>query len=267
MAGRLPPGLRATILHSPVGRLVQHVMGGVVGQSTRVVPVHGLLVGHRMKLDLRWQRGMAYGDYERAVATLIDHTVQPGWSVADIGAQIGYMTLLMAHRVGPSGRVFAFEPLPANNQTLRENISLNGYQTVSVERLALSNQPGRVSFYVFNDQTLSPTSSLVGANGQATAIEVEAMRLDDYLAVQGGPLHFAKLDVEGAESLVIDGMRQTIERWRPLLLIEIHPLASGPNPTIAKLQDLGYMCHAVYDNGGTSSARPDYVGHIFAAPR
>lgn len=263
LAGRLPPGLRAALLGSPLGPLVHRLMGTAAGEQLAVVALHGPLAGHRMRLDLRYQRGMAYGDYERDVVAALQRWVQPGWTVADVGAQIGYMTLLLAKLVGPAGRVFAFEPMPANFAALQENILLNGYQTVRAERRAVADRTGVVGLRRVDDRVLSATASLVAAGDDT--LDVEAVSLDEYFEGLERPLRFIKLDVEGAENLVLDGAQRVIERDRPLLLVEVHDLGGPPNPTVDRLRGLGYELRPV---GSASSAPLDahFLGHVLALP-
>ena len=260
LAGRLPRGARDGILRSPLGPLAHRLMGAAAGGGTRVVTLRGPLDGWRMRLDTQRQRGMAYGDYEPAVVRAVQTLVQPGWRVADIGAQVGYMTLLLARQVGPTGQVFAFEPMPANFAVLSENLALNGCAHVHAERLAVAAQSGPARLNLLDDQPLSATASLV-ETGAGAALTVEAVRLDDYLTDKGGRLDFAKLDVEGAEGQVIEGMAATIDRWRPVLLAEIHGTSGTDSLALVRLLELGYSLRSVEDGRAVT---PRFRGHVLA---
>ena len=74
----------------------------------------------------------------------LQELIQPGWTAIDVGANIGYFTLLMANRVGPQGKVIAFEPINENFRILQENIALNGHLNVIAENLALMNRNGSI---------------------------------------------------------------------------------------------------------------------------
>ncbi|MFN8472907.1 MAG: FkbM family methyltransferase [Anaerolineae bacterium] len=266
LARRTPPRLRSAIMRSPLGGLAHRTMDRAVGEGLAVVDLAPPLAGHRMRLDLAYQRGMAYGDYELAVTRTIAEIVQPGWLVADIGAQIGYMTLLMASRVGPAGRVLAFEPMPANFAVLEENVRLNGYKTVQAERLAVADQSGATLLHRLDDRALSATSSIVAEDDGADGIEVATVSMDDYLAAHPGELRFAKIDVEGAEDLVLAGMTQTLARCRPLLLVEVHGAPGPDSPALARLAACGYNLASIDGEGQSDSITLGYRGHVLARP-
>ncbi len=268
LAGTLPPPLRRAVLASPLGRWVHRAMSGLAGGQSAVVPLSGPLAGHRMRLDLRYGRGMAYGDYEPAVVRAIQTWTQPGWTVADIGSQVGYMTLLLAQRVGPTGRVFAFEPMPANFAALRENIALNGYQNVVLTQGAVSNVAGQTRLHPMDQRTLSATATLVGPEASGDqGIQVATVRLDDVIPPADRPLRLVKLDVEGAEGWVLEGMQDILTRDRPLLLVEIHPLVGRPNPALGLLQAAGYVVQPLEGSPQDASIAPDYIGHVLAQPK
>lgn len=268
LAGKLPPSLRQAVLASPLGGWVHQAMGALAGQQAAIVPLSGPLVGHRMRLDLRYGRGMAYGDYEPAVVRAIQTWVQPGWTVVDIGSQVGYMTLLLAQRVGPTGRVFAFEPMPANFAALRENITLNGYQNVTPVQAAVSNTAGYMRLHRMDSRELSATATLVTpAEHEAGGIDVATARLDDAIPLDRRPLRFVKIDVEGAEGWVLEGMADILARDRPILLVEIHPLAGGENPTVRLLQAAGYVAQPLDRPASGAAIAPDYIGHALARPK
>ncbi|MFN8496266.1 MAG: FkbM family methyltransferase [Anaerolineae bacterium] len=264
LARRAPPRLRSAIMRSPLGGLAHRTMDRAVGGGLAVVDLAPPLAGHRMRLDLAYHRGMAYGDYELPVTRAIAEIVQPGWLVADIGAQIGYMTLLMASRVGAAGRVLAFEPMPANFAVLAENIRLNGYTTVQVERLAVADKSGTTLLRRLDDRALSATASIVAEDGGGGSIEVTTVSMDEYLAGAPGDLRFAKIDVEGAEDLALAGMTRTLERCRPILLVEVHGEPGGDSPALTRLAALGYTLSAIGADAG--AVTPAYRGHVLARP-
>lgn len=265
LARRAPPGFRAAVMRSLLGGLAHKTMDRAVGSGLAVVELAPPLPGHRMRLDLAYHRGMAYGDYETAVTRTIEAVVQPGWLVADIGAQIGYMTLLMALRVGRAGEVLAFEPMPANFAVLEENIRLNGYRSVRLERLAVADRSGAALLHRLDDRALSATASIMPGEGDA-GIEVESVSLDDYLARHGGDLRFAKIDVEGAEELVLAGMAQTLARCRPILLVEVHGEPGSDSPALGRLAALGYSLSAVDEHEVSGPVGLGYRGHVLARP-
>jgi len=132
------------------------------------------------------------------------HYVQPGWTVVEVGANLGYFTLLLADLVGPAGRIIAFEPLSTNFELLRRSIAVNGFaDRVDCQRVALSNQSGRGAI------TLDPMNygggSILRPSGKGLITEEIDLRRADEAITLSGPVCF-KIDAEGAEEIVFEGM-------------------------------------------------------------
>ena len=134
----------------------------------------------------------------------------------DVGANIGYYTVVLAARLGPRCSVHAFEPNPHIFQRLRENISLNQLPNVFSYQLGLSDTAGRMGLLERPDN--SGATYLVEGN------DTEVTTLDQFCdSQQIARLDFMKIDVEGFEERLLAGGRRTLERFRPTLLIEINP--------------------------------------------
>lgn len=135
----------------------------------------------------------------------------------DLGANYGMHTLLMARLVGVNGRVFAFEPVPETFAALTENVALNGFRNTILIQSALAERSGLLGF--------EPTSSTAtGHLSDATAKHaVQVTTLDEFVLQLGNRAPtFLKIDVEGAESRVLQGGMQVLRQFRPDLLIELH---------------------------------------------
>ena len=141
---------------------------------------------------------------------------RPGSVVVDIGANIGYYTLLIEARVSRSGKIIAFEPEPDNLIELRLNVEQNLLKNVEIRPFAVGATPGVVAFARGINGGVSEDGALLAD----TAIKVPMVALDDVL---DGPVDLIKIDVEGYEGEVLAGARKVIERWRPNLFVEIHP--------------------------------------------
>jgi FkbM family methyltransferase len=160
-----------------------------------------------MRLDWQLYKAFVFGTYEPDVVTVIQRHLRPGMVAVDCGAHIGYHTLLMAKRVSKAGRVYAFEPLPENFSVLCENIRLNGYEGIVVaENKAVGAQTGRQRFRrgQWRPDDLDPLTSVSCLDPQGD-LEVEVVALDDYFAEKR--VDFVKVDVEGAEAMVLNGVR------------------------------------------------------------
>ncbi len=161
------------------------------------------------------------GSYEREQTALFMQHVRRGDVFLDIGAACGYYTLLAGRRVGPTGRIVAFEPDPQNADFLQRHIALTRLRQTTVLQMALSQNSGRARF---GGGTGTGTGRLCD-NG---AFDVTVRRLDDVAAqMHLAPTHL-KIDVEGAELQVLRGGEQTIRAYRPMLFLSLHPDAA-PN--------------------------------------
>jgi len=133
--------------------------------------------------------------------------------VFDIGAHAGFYTLLFSHLVGLSGKVLAFEPLPRNLAYLHKHLRLNGIRNVQVLEVAVSDKVGISPF-------AEGENSYTGALAQTGAMRVQSVSLDDLYARGSLPLpNFIKIDVEGAEDLVLTGASLLIARARPTIFL------------------------------------------------
>ena len=169
----------------------------------------------------RWVVGSAIhrcwlGFYEFEKQRLISSMVKPGTVFYDVGANVGFYSLLAAGLVGPQGRVFAFEPLPRNVTYLRRHLTLNRASNVEILELAVGERTGSASF------TPDP-SGCMGRLSDTGCLPVTVASLDDLLE-QGRlmPPHSIKMDIEGAELLALRGAQKCIQRHRPIIFLATH---------------------------------------------
>src|SRR5262249_29206299 len=176
-----------------VNRFNDWVLGRVKSRSARVN-------GHLMHLDARDSLDLSLnGVYEPFETELIQSLIHEGDTVLDIGANIGYYTLIFARRVGTAGRVFAFEPDPENFALLKSNVEANGYKNVVLVNAALSNQSGTLRLYLC-DENRGDHRIYPSGDGRR-AIEIPALTGDEYLK-DVSDVRFIKMDVQGAEGRV-----------------------------------------------------------------
>lgn len=185
--------------------------------------------GLRLRLDLGVYPDccMAYGIYETTTVRLVQRLLRPGDRFVDAGANIGYIAMLAAKRVGPTGRVDAFEPEPHNRERLERHLAANGLaDRVAVHALALSDRPGEATIHFYGDDPSSNhgSSSLFRDDRlRSEGTRVPTAALDDVLP-PGPPPRLVKLDVEGAEPLVVAGMRRMLAGDRPPAIVgELNP--------------------------------------------
>lgn len=200
----------------------------------------GSLTGRSLFLNPEakaYQSAMLDGTFDQFLFDYIDRTDWCGKVIYDVGGHIGYHTLNFAHRVGDSGRVFAFEPHPSHLERMGMNLKRNPdlEARITLLPLAASNRHGRLKFFC-TESIEGGGSSASFAEGSSTpfpksyyadynAIEVETAKLDD-LVTSGKcpPPDLLKIDVEGAEGLVIEGALETIKKYRPRMVMEVHSL-------------------------------------------
>src|SRR5258708_4633510 len=161
--------------------------------------VHGHpMVLHEAKIDRYISPALrASGIFEPFETELAKVLIKPGDVVLDLGANIGYYTLLFARLVGPAGRVYAFEPEPANCALLKKNVELNGYENVVLVSKAVSNQTGLGKLFLcdFNQGD----HRLYDSKDGRPHIEIETVELDRFFHNYGGSFDFIKFDIQGAE--------------------------------------------------------------------
>ncbi|MFQ5574888.1 MAG: FkbM family methyltransferase [Terriglobia bacterium] len=149
------------------------------------------------------------GIYEPLETELVQKEVVEGNVVLDLGAHIGYYTLIFARLVGSQGKVFAFEPGPDNFALLEKNVQVNRYRNVTLVQRAVSEAAGRVRLYLNEGNTAD--HRMYDSRDGRKHIEVETVRVDDYFAEYEGKIDFIKMDIQGAEGAALSGMVRLIE--------------------------------------------------------
>ena len=250
------------------GKLASFTAGKGLGKIPLIVLIYGFFYRHlrpsgivlidvqgsKMYVDSR-DIGVTpflleWGFYEKYETELFKRLVKKGMVVVDIGANVGYYTLLVAHLVGDEGKVFAFEPDPNNYSLLCKNIEVNGYRNVIPVRKAVFNKSGKTSLFL--DKNNLGGHSLSEANVHKSAsITVEVTSLDDYFKNTDCKIDVIKMDVQGSEMGVLEGMTNTINRNDNLKIItEFWPMGlrnSGSSPIdfLNKLVEYGFALYCI----------------------
>jgi len=215
-------------------------LGRILRLPLRLIPKGMVLLILQGRLrGKRWivgagEHGYWLGSYEFNKRLAFEHEVTPGTVLYDIGANVGYFSLLAAVLVGAKGKVFAFEPFPRNVAFLRKHIALNGLKNIQVIEAAVSNHSGEAAFKL-------GMSDSMGHLGESGDINVRLVCLDEWLATgKLVPPDFIKIDVEGAEYEVVSGAQQLLSQYRPILFLDTHQ-REAHHATIALLENLGYQ--------------------------
>jgi len=248
LAARIfPSSVKQSIYRiEPLARLLRGMLNRAAPAGlTETEIAGGDLRGWRMALDLQAEKDYWLGTYETDLQAAIADLIQPGWTVYDAGANVGYITLLLAKAVGTQGQVTAFEALPANQERWRRNMALNDLgERVRLVPAAVTDTSGTARFL---PGPSDDTGKAVGSAGRQldykNALEVPAISLDDFVYTQGNPPPQAvKMDIEGGEVLALQGMTRLLAGHSPLILLELH----GPEAARAAWETLtaaGYTLH------------------------
>jgi FkbM family methyltransferase len=220
-----------------------------------------------MKLDFRdvLQRGiLLYDVWDAATTKLILRNLSPGMLFIDIGANVGYFTLVAAQQVGQLGRVIAVEPNPLVAEQLRQNVARSGLSNAVVVQAACSDSNQRRSLYLANISGTGNTgqSSFSAQNARSeVSVDVECVTVDQLVeGAKSTRVDLVKIDVEGAEMSVLRGMTRTLTRFRPKLIIEINPerldsFATKPGDVIGFIEGFGYRTGEIKEQ----TALSDYL--------
>lgn len=222
--------------------------------STVVLPVlQGPLRGARWVVGSA-THGCWLGNYEVRKAQLFARTIQEGMTVFDIGAHVGYYSLIASRAVGSAGSVVAFEPLERNLGYLRRHIALNHISNVQVLDVAVTNRRGNARFEPGAD-------SFLGKLTPGGPLEVRTVALDDLVAEGSVPTpNVMKLDVEGAESNALLGATRVLRDARPVILLATHG-AAVHEACLSILHREHYVWHTIKDR------RKEMADELLARPR
>ncbi|MDP1725751.1 MAG: FkbM family methyltransferase [Bacteroidota bacterium] len=163
-----------------------------------------------------------YGYYELAETGFWINLVENKKVVFDIGANIGYYSLLASKNMDDNALIYAFEPIHKTYSRAKYNIELNGFKNILLNKLALSAQDGYLEINVGNDENWG-MSSITKHNYLSEKTErVESQKLDTFvLKNKITEIDLIKIDVEGSEYFVLKGMQVTLQQFRPVVLIEV----------------------------------------------
>jgi FkbM family methyltransferase len=227
MAGVLPNSVKLSIYRiEPLARLVRGSLNRAAPTGlTEVTIAAGGAAGMKMRLDLQVEKDYWLGTYETDLQDSIADLIEPSWSAYDIGANIGFASLLLAQKLGESGKIFAFEALPANLERLRTHVEINGLDSkVRVISAAVAATSATVRFLVGPSGAMGKAEGSAGrTEGHRETVEVPGICLDDFVYQDGNPPpQVIKMDIEGGEVLALKGMKRLLAEVHPLILLELH---------------------------------------------
>jgi FkbM family methyltransferase len=218
-------------------------------------PKSVMVQGHRMWLDDQDTLELATHEvYEPFETALFKREIKPGQTVLDIGANIGYYTLIAAKLAGPKGKVYAFEPDPDNFALLKKNVETNGYNNVVLVNKAVSDKTKTAQLFL--NKTNKGDHRLYDSKDGRPSISVQTIKLDDFFKKLDKKIHFIKMDIQGSEASALSGMRNLIRRNSSLKLVtEFSPGSlklNGQNPQkyLKTLNRCGFKLKEIAEKDG-----------------
>ena len=191
--------------------------------------------------------------YEPNQTEIVKKYVHEGDIVVDIGAHVGYYTLLMAQLVGKNGKVYSFEPDPVNFQLLKKSVEINGFENVVLIQKAVSNITDKVKLFLGDNDSAINRIYDAKLGDAKESIDVESIRIDEYFKENDELVNFIKIDSEGSEIKIINGMKQFLSRNQELVMMtEFFPFLikkSGdePNQYLKSLEKSGFSLYNILD--------------------
>ncbi len=231
---------RKLYAYQPVARLIRTGLNKAAPQGLSYIEVaSGFLSGVKLCLNLQSEKDYWLGTYEVELQQAIQDLVKPGMVAYDVGANIGYISMMFARQVTPTGLVFAFEALPDNQERFHLNLEASGFSDhIRLVKAAVIDKSGAVEFQI------GPSGGMGKAVGSAGRheysyphrINVSAISLDDFVYQQENPApQVVKMDIEGGEVLALPGMQQILIKAKPVLMLELH----GPEAASLAWEILG----------------------------
>ena len=206
----------------------------------------------KVRLDLReWiQRAMFLGAYEPDQTEWFKQCLGPGNAVVDVGASFGYYTTLGSSLVGPAGKVFAFEPSPLASRVIEEAIEESGIGNVTLTKAAVGSQSGSAFLFLPTTPDLH-SPSILESDSTYVPVKVPVIALDFFEPLRNIPrVKLVKIDVEGYEPNVLDGMDRLIKETRiENIMCEFNSgwlrrNSTTPKQLLERFMDLGYSVRA-----------------------
>ncbi len=217
------------------------------------------------------------GEFENSEYNLVRRFLQSGMTVLDIGAHHGFYSLLSSSIVGPSGRVFSFEPSPRERKALLRHVRINSCSNIFVQPFAVGAENKQADLHLV-DASVSGCNSLrqPAILSDASSVSVQVVRLDDWVASQRlSCVDFMKLDVEGAELEVLKGAPSLLTTAkRPVILVEVYDIRTQPwgyraREIVGFLNLLGYRWFRLLGDGKPQPIDPNlevYDANLVAIP-
>lgn len=226
-AGVLPTGIKRLLYRIPfLAKPIRKALNAAAPDGlTQVQIAAGPARGLHMMLDLHAEKDYWLGTYEPDLRQAAEKWINTGDVVYDVGANIGYISLLCANLVGERGKVFAFEALPSNIARLTTNVDLNGMSDrIIITHAAVTGRDAPVTFYTHHSGAMGKAAGSAGRDEEyQDSITVDGLSLDHFVFTRKNPPPaLIKMDIEGGEGNALKGAERVLSKHQPIFLIELH---------------------------------------------
>jgi len=201
--------------YRPIAKLYAAIAGYVIPDNKRIVEVNGYKLNVHQKNDGISMQLLLTGGYEPYETGLFKNVVKEGHCVIDIGANIGYYTLLAASLVGTSGKVYAFEPHPKNFELLKKNVLENRFENVVVCQNAVTDMNGEIKLFIGLDHGTHSLDNVRCTTQES--IQIQGCSLDNFFHGDVKP-DIIKMDIQGAETKALRGMSRMLGAAKDVIL-------------------------------------------------
>lgn len=225
-------------------------------------PAKGITFHLRMPED----KGIWTGTYEIDFATRLAAAVKPGTVAYDIGSWHGFFAGVMAAQ--DAAHVHVFEPLPANAERIRRLIALNPTRSITLHACAVGEREAEMDLMIMPETSMAKLEASTFQAGETSAerVRVKVRSIDTMIAAgEIAPPALMKIDVEGAEAMVLAGARETLARHRPVIFAEVHS-TSLLDQCRKLLQADGYSIEHIDTDSTAADARDVFQIRAVPAP-
>ena len=216
----------------------------IFGPERRIYTVlSGINKGLKIFSSAKTELSLIFGSFETQTQKIIKHFVSSGDVVFDIGANVGYFTLSCSKLVGENGRIYSFEAIPETAEVLEKNCRLNSLKNITLYKKAVSDKTEKTTFLIPEQGNNHTMASMVWhkKDHSVKKVPVDTIAIDLDTELSKLSPSFIKIDVEGAEAFVLNGMVSMLRKNSPIVFLECSEI--GREESWKLLTSLGYSCH------------------------
>ena len=221
---------------------------------SKIQPEVATVGNNKMFLNSLEAFRLALNDYdvrEQFETDYFKSQIKSGMTVLDLGANIGFYTLIFADLVGKDGRVFAFEPEPNNFSSLEKNVKLNRFKNVTLVRKAVSNKTGDIKLFLSKSMG---RHTIYNMQNVRKIIKIESVALDDFFKKYPKGIDFIKMDIEGAEYAALLGMPSILKINKGVKIVTefmpdaLRSFGISPEVYLSLLMKHGFKVYHINEN-------------------